>query len=69
MVPLILYWAFELNKEEGELKSTTVMIGLQARNKTESPTHIIGTFDILLISNAVFKTRSVKYTVYGIECN
>ena len=46
-----------------------MIVGLQARNKTDSQTHNNATFDSLSVSNAVCKTGSEKYPDDGIECD
>ena len=60
-------WAFIL-RNAGE-STTAVIIGVQARIKTDSQTHNNATFDRLPLSNAVCKIGSEKYPVDGIECN
>ena len=46
-----------------------MIVGFQARNKIDSQTHDIATFDRLLVSNAVCKIGSEKYPDDGKECD
>ena len=61
-------WTFDLGKS-GESTPTFVIVGFQARNKTDSRTHDNAIFDRLPISNAVCKIGSENYPVDGIECD
>ena len=47
-------WTFELGNSR-ESTPTFVIVGFQARNKTDSHTHDNATFDRLSVSNAVCK--------------
>ena len=46
-----------------------MIVGFQARNKSDSQTHDNATFDRLSVSNAVCKIGSEKYPDDGIECD
>ena len=61
-------WTFELGTS-GISTPTFVIVGFQARNKTDSQTHDNATFDRLSVSNAVCKTGSEKHPDDGIECD
>ena len=53
----------------GESTPTFVIVGFQARNKTDSQTHDNAIFDRLQVSNAVCKIGSETYPLDGIECD
>ena len=65
-------WTLKLGNSGGEaahLTPTFLIVGFLARNKIDSQTHNIATFDRLPISNAVCKIGSEKYSDDGIECD
>ena len=61
-------WTFELGNS-GELTPSFIIVGFQARNKTDSQTHDKAIFDRLPVSNAVCKIGSENYPDDGIECD
>ena len=63
---------FELGNSGGEAAQSTptfVVVGFQARNKSDSQTHDNATFDRLSVSDAVCKIGSEKYPDDGIKCD
>ena len=71
-------WTFELGNAGGNSNNggsyrescpTFVIVGFQARNKTDSQVHDNAVFDRLPISNAVCKIGSEKCPDDGIECD
>ena len=61
-------WTFELGNS-GESTPSFIIVGFQARNKSDSQTHDNATFDRLQISSGVCKIGSEKYPDDGIECD
>ena len=61
-------WTFELGTS-GISTPTFVIVGFQARNKSDSQTHDNAIFDRLSVSNAVCIIGSEKYPDDGKECN
>ena len=61
-------WTFELGSS-GESTPNFIIVGFQARNKSNSQTHDNAIFDRLPISSAVCKIGSEKYPDDEIECD